>query len=225
MQEFKDYLLLEYKPLTQNLAATKFEFTHSSKTKIDKKTNIVLIINTIHVNIKFFDKDMNTLLTKSISFENNVLSPSCKKALINIAPAELENRFNAALCDISNIIMRTYIEQLESLDVKIKSLNKYVGADNGVTPIPHTAAVYINKPEKVIKPQIKQMVTRSKAKQEIKPEIKQMITRSKAKKEIKPEIKQMVTRTKAGELNRISYDYNKHNKPKGKINKRGRGRK
>ena len=134
MQSFKEYVLLEYKQLVPELAATKFDFTHTTKSKIDKATKIPLIVNTIHVNIKFFDKDMNTLLTRTITFDNNLLNSTCKNKLINIAPAELENRFNAALHDISTIIMKSYIEQVDNLDIKIKSLNTYIGTDNSITP-------------------------------------------------------------------------------------------
>ena len=63
-----------------------------------------------------------------------MLNSTCKNKLINIAPAELENRFNAALHEISTIIMKSYIEQVDNLDIKIKSLNTYIGNDKSITP-------------------------------------------------------------------------------------------
>ena len=140
MQEFKDYILLEYKEMVPNFAATKFDFSHSSRPKIDKKSHTTLTLNTIHVNIKFFDKDMNQLLTKTISFENNLLSKPCKKLLVNIAPAELENKFNSALKDIYTIIMKSYTAELNMLNIKIRNLNLYLNSDNelsreGIEPI------------------------------------------------------------------------------------------
>lgn len=134
MQSFREYLIAEFKPNAPTYVAAEFKYAYSNKIKIDKKSNVSLLINVIKVTIKLYDKDMNALVSKSISFENNTLPKSAANKLINIAPAELENRFNLALNDISKLIMNDYIESLTDLETKIDSLQRYANVNPSITP-------------------------------------------------------------------------------------------
>lgn len=133
VDSFKDYVIDEYKPLAKGYVGAEFKFNYSSKVKIDKRSNVPLVINVVKVAVKLFDKDMNVLVAKAITFENNVLNKTSKKALINIAPGELENKFNLALGEISKIIMNEYVEKLDSVQKQIQRLSQYVGV-KGITP-------------------------------------------------------------------------------------------
>lgn len=133
MESFKEYVISEFKPSAPGYVAAEFKFTYSNKVKVDKKSMVTIVVNTIRVGVKLFDKDMNVLISKGISFENNVLTKMSKKALVNIAPAELENKFNAALGEISNVIMNEYQEKLDDVQTHIDCLNHYLGRE-GITP-------------------------------------------------------------------------------------------
>ena len=134
MEAFKQYIIDEFRSNAPGLAASEFKFSHSAKIKIDKKSSVSVVMNTIRVGVKLFDKDLNVLVSKSISFENNLLNKTSKKSLINIAPAELENRFNSALPEIAKVIMNDYIDDLEQAQTKIELLSRYIGPDVDLTP-------------------------------------------------------------------------------------------
>ena len=102
-----------------------FTFTHSSTVKTDRKSSRPLVVHTIGVTIKFYDKDMNMLRKASIKFVNNKLPKKTRESLVNIAPDELENRFVAAKRDIANEIYQDYMVKRELLDVKIDALMYY----------------------------------------------------------------------------------------------------
>lgn len=71
MNEFKEYIISEYKPKLSSFAAVDFKFIHSSNTRLDKKSGKPLVNNIIKVSIKFKDNHCNTLSTDTLTFENN----------------------------------------------------------------------------------------------------------------------------------------------------------
>lgn len=130
MEQFKSYVVDEFKPTLKNFAAVEFKFNHSSNIKIDKKSNIPLKSDIIKVSVKFVDKNLITLKNALLTFENNALNKSCAKKLVNIAPAELENKFNVARREICNEILRDLIEKNNEINTKISALHKYIGSDS-----------------------------------------------------------------------------------------------
>lgn len=95
MQEFRDYVISEYK--VQRAKAIKFSFSHSATLKKGKSSQAPLIIDIITVKIKFVDENLNVLLSPSLTFENNIIPKSkeiqhycgCTSAE-NIIPREFE---------------------------------------------------------------------------------------------------------------------------------------
>ena len=49
MNEFKEYIISEYKPKLSSFAAVDFKFIHSSNTRLDKKSGKPLVNNIIIV--------------------------------------------------------------------------------------------------------------------------------------------------------------------------------
>ena len=123
MRAFKDYLNDEYQ--VQGSTSKRYVFTHSLTTKLDKKSNQLLNKHTITVNIQFYDEDMNLLKKASVKFVNNDLQPKVKKSLVNIAPDELINRFNAAKSEIVNEILNDYWVKQQIINEKINQLRVY----------------------------------------------------------------------------------------------------
>ena len=134
MRAFKDYLNDEYQ--VQGSTSKRYVFTHSLTTKLDKKSNQLLNKHTITVNIQFYDEDMNLLKKASVKFVNNDLQPKVKKSLVNIAPDELINRFNAAKSEIVNEILNDYWVKQQLINEKINQLRVYhdVGAPDTIIP-------------------------------------------------------------------------------------------
>lgn len=132
MDQFKSYLISEY--AVKGYAAVEFRFTHSTNIKIDKKSGVPLRNDVIKVSIKFVDKGMKVLHSSSVSFENNMLTKTQAKKLINISPKELENRFAAAKRDVCTIIMNEYLIKNHEITTKIDDLQKYLGV-NGIIPM------------------------------------------------------------------------------------------
>lgn len=133
MEQFKAYLIDEFKEAAKGYVATEFKFTHSTNIKIDKTSNVPLKNDVIKVNIKFVDKNMNVLKTAIVTFENNVLTKANAKKLINIAPAELENKFNVAKKEICSELMDELVRKCNDINDKISDLKKYIGVD-GIIP-------------------------------------------------------------------------------------------
>ena len=134
MQAFREYVISEYKPLLQTLVGTEFKFVHNVSTKHDKKSNTIVRVDTIRCAVKFFDKDMNQLLSSLLVFENNEIKPKQGSALIHIAPAELNNKFMAAKADIIKVINDEYISKRDEFTAKMTELAKYNPPQNNVTP-------------------------------------------------------------------------------------------
>lgn len=137
MQAFKEYLRSEYQ--VNDATSIMFAFTHSSTVKTDRKSGSAILVHTIGVTIKFYDKDMNMLHKASIKFVNNKLPKKTRESLVNIAPDELENRFVAAKRDIANEIYEDYNTKRQMLDIKIEALMHYenINATPNVNVIPN----------------------------------------------------------------------------------------
>lgn len=135
MQEFKDYIIDEYRNLASGFVGVEFKFSHTSGTKLDKKTEVYVRQDVIRVNVKFYNKDIQLLLSRSLQFDNNVLPKSVSNKLVNISPDELNNRFLKARDEICSEIMKEYQLSETEIKEKIEELNKYCGGSiNTVTP-------------------------------------------------------------------------------------------
>lgn len=129
MEQFKEYLIDEYKDRAKGYVAVEFKFTHSITLKKDKETDKPLKFDIIKVSIRFVDKNMNVLYTTNISFENNVIPKNKQKLFINISPKELNNKFNFAKKEIIRTIMTEYVLKRDDLNDKINNLQMYSGND------------------------------------------------------------------------------------------------
>ena len=141
MENFIDYLLKEYN-LPSEVVCNKVVYTHSTKNKIDKKSSVPLTNNIITVKIESFDKFHNKLASFTERFIDGQIERPKTKALVNIAPAELNNRFGAAKSQICAVINSNYHERLNELNDSIHELNEYCGSEIGVIP-----DVFINEPK------------------------------------------------------------------------------
>lgn len=134
MDNFKNYLVSEFKEQAKGYAAVEFKFNHSVNLKNDKATSKPLRIDIIKVNMKFVDKSMNILHTASIQFENNVIPKTKAKTLVNISPKELENKFAIAKKEICKIIHDELNEKNKDIEIRMNNLKEYIG---GVGIIPN----------------------------------------------------------------------------------------
>ena len=132
MEALKAYLIDEYKAKAREYVGVEFKFTHSVHIRMDKQSKIPLKVDTIRVSLRFVDKDLNTLHSSNVVFENNEIPKSKEKQFMNISPKELNNRFCFAKSDIIRTIMSEYINKRDELNEKIDSLKTYGGHDNDV---------------------------------------------------------------------------------------------
>lgn len=133
MEAFIDYLLKEYQ-LPSEVVCNKTTFTHSTKNRIDKKSNTPITNNIITVKIESFDKHHNKLASITEHFIDGNIERPKTKALVNIAPAELNNKFSAAKSQICSVINSIYNERLNELKDSIHELSEYCGSDISVIP-------------------------------------------------------------------------------------------
>jgi len=149
MENFIEYLLKEYQ-LPSEVVCNKITYSHSTKNHIDKKSNVPITNNIITVKIESFDKHHNKLASITEHFIDGQIERSKTKALVNIAPSELNNKFAAAKSQICSVINSTYNERLNELKDSINELNEYCGSDIGVIP-----EEFINEPKiaKDVKPE------------------------------------------------------------------------
>jgi hypothetical protein len=123
MNAFKDYVISEFK--IDGTTSISFKFSHVLTTKIDKATKKIMNNHTINVVAQFYDKDLNLLRKETLKFVNNVLTKKDAERLVNIAPKELENRFNFARRDIVGEIKDDYLSKMRDINDKIEALNMY----------------------------------------------------------------------------------------------------
>ena len=132
MLALKEYLIEEFKDRAKGYVACEFKYSHSTKIKSDKASGVSLKINVVKIGLKFVDKDMNTLLNNTITFENNVIPKNKEKSFINISPKELNNKFAFAKSEIIKTITGEYNEKLEELNAKINEIKTYTGNDSDI---------------------------------------------------------------------------------------------
>ena len=149
MEAFIDYLLKEYQ-LPADVVCNKTTFTHSTKNKIDKKSNVPITNNIITVKIESFDKHHQKLASITEHFIDGQIDRPKTKKLINISPSELNNKFAAAKSQICSVINSTYNEKLKDLKESMNELNEYCGSEISVIP-----DVFVNEPKitKDVKPE------------------------------------------------------------------------
>ena len=127
MNSFKEYLIQEYREKAKGFVAVEMKFSHSFNIKTDAKSGVVSKNDSFIVAMKFVDKELNTLFTTSIVFENSLIPKHLHKSFVNISPKELENRFNAAKNEIRDVIANDYLCKKKELDGKLTSLTNYLG--------------------------------------------------------------------------------------------------
>lgn len=130
LTSFKQYIIDEYRDSYPTFAAAAFKFFHHSKVKKGKAGERPVVIDIIRVSLKLCDKDMNGLLTKSISFENNILTRACSNKLVNISPDELEIRFADALPSIIGVIVDEYNDVILEMKDKTVEIHAYAKAND-----------------------------------------------------------------------------------------------
>ena len=128
---FEEYLLKEYN--VSGCVCVNIKYSHSSKQKIDKASKRPVINNIITVKMDCYDSKHNLLSTHSEKFVDGCIKRSKNNKLVNIAPAELNNRFAAIKQDIANKIMAEYLEKADEINEKINSLKAYIHV-TGVIP-------------------------------------------------------------------------------------------
>ena len=125
MNAFEAYLLKEYQ-LSQNAVCNKFTYSHSTKQKIDKDSKRPVINNIINVKIESYDDKHNLLGSHTEKFIDGQIQRTKQNKLINISPAELNNKFGFAKSQIVQVIVADYNNKLKDIQEKINEINEYV---------------------------------------------------------------------------------------------------
>ena len=141
MNEFVDYLLKEYQ-LPDDVVCHKVGFTHSSKLKIDKLSNVPVSNHTITVKVDCFDKDHQKIASISERFVDGEIKRTKTKPLVNISPDELNNRFGKAKLSICSRIQSNYADKLREINDDINDLKEYCGSDYSIIP-----TEFVNEPK------------------------------------------------------------------------------
>ena len=134
MIDFKDYLIQEYIRDIEGCKAVEFKFSYSLKTKCMKDVLKSTNINIIRVHIRFVDESLKTLLTDSITFENNTLNKTTINKFKNISGKELINKFNRAKSEIIASIINEHQQKAKEINDLITNLRTYQGGFNNVIP-------------------------------------------------------------------------------------------
>ena len=141
MEDFINYLLKEYQ-LPNEVVCHKVTCNHSSKSKIDKKSNVPVTNNIITVKIECFDKDHNLICYQNERFvDGEIYRPKTRK-LVNISPQELNNRFGKAKGQICRNIENELMGKVKSLNEDLSSLKQYCGNESSIIP-----NEFINEPK------------------------------------------------------------------------------
>ena len=147
MIDFKDYLIQEYIRDVNGYKAVEFKFSYSLKTKCMKDCLKSTNNNIIRVYIRFVDESLKTLLTDSITFENNTLTKSTINKLKNISGKELINKFNKAKSEIIASIINEHQQKVKELNDLIINLRTYQGGFNNVIPNQYQGeCIQLNEP-------------------------------------------------------------------------------
>ena len=133
MEAFIDYLLKEYQ-LPSEVVCNNVNFSYSSQSKIDKKSNVPITNHIITVKIDSYDKHHQKLNSNSERFVNGKINRPKTKKLINVSPDELNNKFGVAKASICAQIQKQNSDKVKELNDAINELNEYCGSDIGVIP-------------------------------------------------------------------------------------------
>ena len=128
MESFQNYLISEYK--IKDYVAVEFKYNHVEAIKPDNKSGKNIRQHTILIGVKFYDKNLNLLHSANLKFVNNILAKVCEKKLVNIAPAELNNKFMLARPEIIKVIADELKSRLSEINTKLCALNNYAGKSN-----------------------------------------------------------------------------------------------
>ena len=150
MIDFKNYVIDEYRHKVDGYAAVDFKFAHTSNTRVDKKSGKVLVTNSIKVNVRFIDNACNTLLSDTLTFENNILNRASANKLHHISPKELNNKFGFARDAILNSIVDRYQHKSKEMLDKIDAINVYKGRSDNVIPTEFRGESIVIAPPKQI---------------------------------------------------------------------------
>ena len=125
---FEEYLTSNWK--VEGCVGIEKKYSHSLKRGVDKKTEREMINHNVVIGLKYFDKDNVLLKSVSVKFVNNELCTPSMKKLVNIAPAELTNRFMTAKREIIERIMEEYDYKRNEIVEKMKDLMNYSDDDS-----------------------------------------------------------------------------------------------
>ena len=134
MIDFKDYLIQEYIRDIEGYKAVEFKFSYSLKMRCMKDCLKSTNSNIIRVHIRFVDESLKTLLTDSITFENNTLTKTTINKFKNISGKELINKFNKAKSEIIASIINEHQQKAKEINDLITNLRTYQGGFNNVIP-------------------------------------------------------------------------------------------
>ena len=149
MIDFKDYLIQEYIRDIEGYKAVEFKFSYSLKMKCMKDCLKSTNSNIIRVHIRFVDESLKTLLTDSITFENNTLNKTTINKFKNISGKELINKFNKAKSEIITSIINEHQQKVKDLNDIITNLRTYQGGFNNVIPNQYQGeCIQLNEPIK-----------------------------------------------------------------------------
>ena len=131
--DFVRYLLREW-PSKPASACTRVTYSHSVSNKFDKKSRKMLTKNVITVKVTEYDECYRELFTISEHFEDGHIKRPKKNKLVNIAPAELDNKFAAAKASICQQIHDELTNKLNDITDKLNNLNRYCSQGGTVIP-------------------------------------------------------------------------------------------
>lgn len=138
LEDFKNYVISEYAndDVVKNYKVAHFKYFHTNKSKEVKLTKKMIKdgvtekpsnvnVDIVRISIKFIDDNLEALLSKSISFENNELSTACKNSLKNITADELQTKYIKALPMIIQTIQDDYTSIIHEYNTKLQQLSSF----------------------------------------------------------------------------------------------------
>jgi hypothetical protein len=130
-QEFEKYLISNY---PAEHAAVDVNYSHSTKERFDKLKKILIVDNIVNITLKFLDKDARVIEKHLVKIVND----ECSKPqdIINIAPAELNNKFCAARREIIKYLILQNETKSDEIKKTIQKLDNYIGEQNEMEIIP-----------------------------------------------------------------------------------------
>jgi hypothetical protein len=130
-QEFEKYLISNY---PAEHAAVDINYSHATKERFDKLKKILIVDNIVSITLKLLSKDA-TVIEKHLV---KMINDECSKPqdFINIAPAELNNKFCAARREIIKDLILQNEKKSDEIKKTIQRLDNYIGEQNQLEVIP-----------------------------------------------------------------------------------------